>query len=331
MSRVRLQDVADAAGVSRSTVSKCLNGYASIPEATRLRILRVADELGYRPNPLVSALMAQRGARRREDESPVIAVFDLWPAPWATNVGYAPCREGLESEADELGFRIEYVRVDRPDDPATTGRIRGKLRMMGVRGIIVPQVPLDACRINMDWSGFCAVAIGPSLREPDLSRVMPDHYRAMQMRFRHVRERGHRRIGFAVPEEKDERMNRRYSSAFLGCQIDLGEEDRVPLLRYPDEGADAMVEWFERHRPDCVMTQSAEARQWLEDWARREEDAVPEIELGNDSVDIHFAEVGQAAVRLLVERMHQARYFPESVLEEVCVRPTLRGESSRPG
>src|SRR3954467_13477885 len=63
---VRLQDIADRAAVSKATVSLALRDHSSIPPATRARIQGIADELGYRPNPLVSALMTyQRSAQPR--------------------------------------------------------------------------------------------------------------------------------------------------------------------------------------------------------------------------------------------------------------------------
>jgi DNA-binding LacI/PurR family transcriptional regulator len=52
-----MQDVADRAGVSRAAVSLALRNHASIPLQTRARIQRLAEEMGYRKNPLVSALM----------------------------------------------------------------------------------------------------------------------------------------------------------------------------------------------------------------------------------------------------------------------------------
>lgn len=60
--RVLSQDVADLAGVSRTTVSLVLNNVegAHISPATRQRVLDAADELGYVPNATAQALATQR-------------------------------------------------------------------------------------------------------------------------------------------------------------------------------------------------------------------------------------------------------------------------------
>ncbi len=45
--RITMQDIADACGLSRNTVSKVFNGRGSVPQATRTLVLQKAKELGY--------------------------------------------------------------------------------------------------------------------------------------------------------------------------------------------------------------------------------------------------------------------------------------------
>ncbi|MER5318392.1 LacI family DNA-binding transcriptional regulator [Streptosporangium roseum] len=58
VSRVRLVDVARAAGVSKTTVSDALNGAGRLPAATREHVRQVARSLGYRPNATARLLRA---------------------------------------------------------------------------------------------------------------------------------------------------------------------------------------------------------------------------------------------------------------------------------
>ena len=62
--------VAERAGFSRATVSRALRNHPGIPEATRQRVVDAAAALGYRPNPLVAALMAQLHTGRSASETP---------------------------------------------------------------------------------------------------------------------------------------------------------------------------------------------------------------------------------------------------------------------
>jgi len=59
-SRVTIADVAKDLGVTKSTVSRALNGYPDIAEATRLRISRAAERLGYRPLAHAQAIRTGR-------------------------------------------------------------------------------------------------------------------------------------------------------------------------------------------------------------------------------------------------------------------------------
>lgn len=47
-SRVTIQDIADALGISRNTVSKAINNTGVLAEATRERVLAKAREMGYK-------------------------------------------------------------------------------------------------------------------------------------------------------------------------------------------------------------------------------------------------------------------------------------------
>jgi len=58
--RVTIRDVARAAGVSRQTITRAINGMPEISEKTREHVLRTVEELGYRPNRFAIDLSKQR-------------------------------------------------------------------------------------------------------------------------------------------------------------------------------------------------------------------------------------------------------------------------------
>lgn len=55
-----LEDIARQAGVSRSTVSRVVNGHPSVKEPVRRRVLQVIQATGYHPNAAARALASQR-------------------------------------------------------------------------------------------------------------------------------------------------------------------------------------------------------------------------------------------------------------------------------
>jgi len=58
--RTTIQDVADALGMSKGTVSRALNNYTDISEQTRLRVSRMAEQMGYRPMAQAQAIRTGR-------------------------------------------------------------------------------------------------------------------------------------------------------------------------------------------------------------------------------------------------------------------------------
>ena len=54
--KVNSTDIAKLAGVSQATVSRVLSGRDKVKESTRLRVLKVVNEIGYRPNPFAQAM-----------------------------------------------------------------------------------------------------------------------------------------------------------------------------------------------------------------------------------------------------------------------------------
>lgn len=60
MTKTTIQDVADAAGVSRQTVSRVINSKPDVAEETRRRIWQIIEELGYQPSALARGLASKR-------------------------------------------------------------------------------------------------------------------------------------------------------------------------------------------------------------------------------------------------------------------------------
>jgi LacI family transcriptional regulator len=98
--RPRQKDVAVLAGVSRTTVSFVLNGVENIaiPDETRNRVLRAAEELGFRPNTMARVL---RGAR-----SNVIGMLtsDIVTTPYAVEIV-----KGAQDEARARGLTVLII------------------------------------------------------------------------------------------------------------------------------------------------------------------------------------------------------------------------------
>ena len=98
-----MSDVGRLAGVSHQTVSRVINGSASVRPETRERVLAAMRELGYRPNPVARAL-----ATGRSNTIGVVS-FDT------TLYGPASTMVGIERAAHEAGYFTIVVSLKALD------------------------------------------------------------------------------------------------------------------------------------------------------------------------------------------------------------------------
>src|SRR5690606_18960558 len=113
--RVAITDVAQAAGVSKMTVSRALRGERGIAAATRERIQVLAEKLGYRPDPAVSELMGRLRKSRIAGLEPIawLTSYDTIGG-WRTNPGTSEMYRGAADQARKLGFRLEEFSLNTP-------------------------------------------------------------------------------------------------------------------------------------------------------------------------------------------------------------------------
>jgi len=60
MSKIGIKDIAAKANVSTATVSYVLNGTRNVKKNTKERVLRVIEEMNYKPNDIAKSLKSQR-------------------------------------------------------------------------------------------------------------------------------------------------------------------------------------------------------------------------------------------------------------------------------
>lgn len=250
-----MKDVALAAGVARSTVSLALRHDPSIPLATRNRIYAAAEKIGYKANPLVSALMASLHARRNQQRHTVLAYVTTDPefAPWRSYRMFIEMHEGAASRAGELGYRLEEFSLRAPG--MTPKRFVQMLQARGILGLLLAPLPHGERTIELDLNGFAVAGIDMSVASPPIERVSNDHFQSALLAIRECQALGYRRIGFIISREVSERLDHRWLAACHLAQADLPAGHRVAPLLPPgtDDILAAIPEWYAREKPDVVI------------------------------------------------------------------------------
>ncbi len=308
-----LQDVASKAGVHRTTVSLALRDHPRIPAATRERVKMIAARLGYRINPLVSALMKSRRSGRAEKHVTLAYVTN-----YPTRFGWRPRNHdrpdffpGATERARDFGYKLEHFWLAEPG--MTPARFCDILAARGINGLIVGRLPPGQHAMKLDWARFSCVALGLTLRDPLLHHVTENHFDTAWQAMQRCRERGYRRVGFVFSEANDSpRVGDRWLGAFLAQQQFFPPRDRLPPCPAVPADEPAFRAWFKRTRPDAILANHAgPVHAWLARLGRRVPRDVGLVELedhpelGSAGVYYDPAKIGALAVEMLLGLLHR--------------------------
>jgi len=334
--RVTIKTIATKVGVHYSTVSLALNNHPSIPAATRERIEKAAKSLGYRRDPVLSALVAYRSNTRPPAEYGVIAWVDLWTTKESVGDRYGELWKGASQRANAFGWKLEPFRLAFAG--ISTAQLSKILHSRGIEGILIPPVPETDMSLELEWSRFSAVTIGQSLHNPGLHRVIPHQLSNMRTIWAKLAELGYRRVGLHLTPEDNDRSRHDWLAAFLECEFSSGKKrPAAPWIRYLQTGKE-FVQWVRRHRFDAIIsTHPDQAIAALE----KEGIAVPRdvgvasprnesrlVKRKITAVDECFETVGMRAVDSLVGMMHRnEKGFPEMPLQVMVAGKLVEGDT----
>lgn len=311
-----LQDVAEKAGVHRSTVSLALRDNPRISLEVRRKVQRIAGELGYRSNPLVTALMRSRRTQS-EAKHVVLAYVTCYP----TRYGWRPAHHdrpdyfpGAAARAKELGYMLEHFWLAEPG--MTPARFAHILVSRGINGLLIGRLPPGLCKIDLPWGHFSSVALGLTLTEPDLHRVAEDGFASASEAMQRCLAEGYKRIGFVMTEPDDSpNMGDRWLGAYMRLQLKLEPRNRIPYCEYrpPGEFSEHFMRWFGEHRPDVVLATHADPIvNLLEEHGQNLPHNVKLYLLVNDKLEQGFTGihldpgiVGALAVDMVVGMLHR--------------------------
>lgn len=295
--------------MSQTAVSLALRHNPSVSAATIKKVHAAAKRLGYKPDPMISALMAQRQNRHATAYKAKIAFLTGFPHrdEWKQSSYAAGCFAGAKAAAEARGYLCEVVWVW---EPGVSGqRLSRILWTQNVQGLIVAPLPVDQPPIKLEWSRFAAVSLDYSLADPEIHRVVDDHGFGLERVLTEIAKLGYKRPGLVLRASQDVRTHHSRLGAFLvGRRLHPDWEEVAPLILPQDRWDPALFcSWLRRHQPDVVLTEEKE----LPDTVRKSGLRVPEdlgiaffhkedpaSELGGLQIDA--AQVGARAAQVLM-------------------------------
>ncbi len=227
---VTMNDIARAAGVARSTVSRILNNVStSIPVApeTRTRVLEAAHGLGYRPNPQARAL---RGAPTMLLGAIVRDITDPF---------FAGAIEALSTLARARGYNIVLGHAHAQANKALALAAMLEARQCDALVLLGDMRDQPALIEDLRLSRAPVVALWQGTELPGIAAVDVDNRCGVQLAVAHLRSLGHRRIAFVGSRSQGDIRERR--EAFVDALALVGQPIELVGLEVANTPTDGVA------------------------------------------------------------------------------------------
>jgi DNA-binding LacI/PurR family transcriptional regulator len=321
--RVTVRDIARVAGVSHSTVSRALQGSPLVRRDTRDRLVALAEEMGYRPDPMLSALTAYRSRVQLRKQRDALAIV---LGPYVVE-SWQDIIQSARQRAEKLGFDLQ-VYVWRDDlSPSRQSEI---LRSRGIRGIIVGPLNKENQLIDLPLriNHFSLIAIGRFILKPLINTVSPNHFGSVKQAIDNLRAKGYERVGLTLLDRLNTHVDDRIRVAYLGYQTYLPPALQVPvcLAKSEEHEVEEILNWLDKEKPDAIISYNHIYRRLIAAGVRIPEDvAFASLNLNSQyagelaGTNLNDPMVGQVAVNQLNTQLLTGEVGEPSVRQTVIV------------
>ncbi len=225
--RVSIKDIAAAAGVSHSTVSRALHNRGRMSDETRARIVQLAAEMGYTPDARAQSLVSGKTYT-------IGVVVTTIADPFVSEVV-----NGIEQAALDAGYSV-FLSSSHGDSEREIKVVK-TFRQRRVDAIIV-----TASRVGERYASLLAefqvpvVLINNQGEGKYLYSVAVDEIGGARLAAEHLLQLGHRRIGFIGSHRRPYSTQRRYMGYRQALQA-AGVAPDATLFVSPAAGDDVIA------------------------------------------------------------------------------------------
>ena len=236
---VRLEDIAQKAGVSITTVSHVINKTRYVKQETRELVLKVLEEMNYDTSK----------PKERHGGSTLIGVVvaDI------TEDYYISIVKAIETYASEQGFSI--LLCDSEDDAEKEKRNLKAILERGVSGLIISPINCEKCPKEIKDAQIPMVYIDRKYNNHDRVFVGINNLESGYFGTKYLATKGCKAIGFIGYPETVYTARQR-AIGYRECLHELlpGSDPRELTLNYRREDSTRLIrEFVERTRPDGVL------------------------------------------------------------------------------
>ncbi|WFB37283.1 LacI family DNA-binding transcriptional regulator [Kiritimatiellota bacterium B12222] len=309
--KITQKTIAEALDISVQTVSLSLRKHPSIPQVTQQKVQDTAEAMGYRKNPLVSALMASRG--RDLSQSGVTTLAYVTFCTHLKNQKPSVRKQiyvGVCSRAAELGFNVQEFCLAAPT--LSSKQLHRILMARGIQAVILAPPSNNETSLTMDCSPFAIAALGNNLQSPAVHRVTSGIYDVFLSMMQELHSLGYRRPGLCINPNNDANLNWQWGSLFDYTSHHLFSLE-TPLVLHqphlPDERT--CLNWVQHAKPDVVISLFPELRTFVENSGLKFPDQMGYVSLypiareDEACMNIFGEQIGMAVVDMVTAHLYR--------------------------
>lgn len=205
-----IKQIAEAAGVSVTTVSRVLNHHPYVSENKRKAVEEAIALLNYSRN--MNAVHLIKGSTQ------TVGVI----LPRITHFYFARIMEGMAQEALKHNYKLMLCQTAyRPEEER---RVLEMLRDKQIDGLVICSRSLSLDQLEA-YAEYGPIVLCELVKDRPLSSVYFDHYASFQKAITYLWDKGHRKIGFTIGRRKSPSSRSRLK-AYMDTLQALGGEPR---------------------------------------------------------------------------------------------------------
>ena len=245
MESVNIKKLAQILNLSISTVSKALRDSHDIGKTTKEKVLKLAEELNYQPNPHASSL--------RKHKSKTIAVI----IPEIDNNYFALAINGIESVAREKGYHVLIYLTH--EDFANEIAFTRHLNSGRVDGVLISVAHNDKDFLHLHdlkKKGLPIIFFDRVCEDFDTAKIITDDFESGYLATKHLIEQGCKRIAHLGISRNLSIGNKRlkgYIQALKDRNIPVAESLMIECTNEHDEDIVIIRELFKNQKPDGIF------------------------------------------------------------------------------
>lgn len=264
-SPVTLADIARRLDLSVGAVGMALRGTGTLSAKTRERVKAAADEMGYRPDPLLSAL-ASRRFKGKHDAKGTPLVLLVGAQSRHSRQKYW---DGLGAEALQFGYTLTQETVGTA---AEYPKLLDRFYHRGVQGIILLATPWEEGCVELPWDRFALLALRQDTCALPLHGVRSGIFQKWIAMAERVEATGRTNIGQLVQVQSRAFSHREDLVRVGAAQAIRQVHDRawpeplvVPFSMQGQKLKQCLGRYLKRHRCDALLSTTSGALEVVRD------------------------------------------------------------------